>query len=180
MRRRVKIYPAEKEVAPQRKVWYDTPRDKQRYRSGHNGADSKFRRDLGISSPRKLLLIPGFQNSKSNTFMFSLLLFSPKDFASQKQAKIYGDVPKRLKGPHSKCGRSAQTDARVRISPSPPPKKPVIKPIMGFFLYLFLRVSDQSRLLFFSPDFRLSPPSNGFRSRRPPVEQALSPLPVPR
>lgn len=37
---------------------------------------------------------------------------------------------------------------------------------MGFFLYLFLRVSDQSRLLFFSPDFRLSPPSNDFRSRR--------------
>lgn len=34
----------------------------------------------------------------------------------------------------SKCGRSAQTDARVRISPSPPPKKPVIKPITGFFL----------------------------------------------
>ena len=98
---------------------------------------SKFRRDLGISSPRKPLLIPGFQNSKSNTFMFSLLLFSPKDFASQKQAEIYGDVPKRLKGPHSKCGRSAQTDARVRISPSPPPKKPVIKPIMGFFLIPF-------------------------------------------
>ena len=40
--------------------------------------------------------------------MVSLLLFSPKDFASQKQAEIYGDVPKRLKGPHSKCGRSAQ------------------------------------------------------------------------
>ena len=57
---------------------------------------------LGISSPRKPLLIPGFQNSKSNTFMFSLLLFSPKAFASQKQAEIYGDVPKRLKGPHSK------------------------------------------------------------------------------
>ena len=34
--------------------------------------------------------------------MVSLLLFSPKDFASQKQAEIYGDVPKRLKGPHSK------------------------------------------------------------------------------
>ena len=83
------------------------------------------------------LLFPGFQNFKSNTFMFSLLLFSPKDFASQKQAEIYGDVPKRLKGPHSKCGRSAQTDARVRISPSPPPKKPVIKPIMGFFLIPF-------------------------------------------
>ena len=52
----------------------------QRHRSGHNRADSKFRRDLGISSPRKPLLILGFQNSKSNTFMFSLLLFSPKDF----------------------------------------------------------------------------------------------------
>ena len=105
------------------------------YGSGHNGANSKFRQKLGISSPRKLLLIPGFQKFKSNIFMFSLLLFSPKDFASQKQAKIYGDVPKRLKGPHSKCGRSAQTDARVRISPSPPPKKPVIKPIMGFFIF---------------------------------------------
>lgn len=35
----------------------------------------------------------------------------------------------------SKCGRSAQTDARVRISPSPPPKKPVIKPITGSFLF---------------------------------------------
>ena len=135
MRRRVKIYPAEKEVAPRQKVWYDTPRDKQRYRSGHNGADSKFPAGLSFSSPRKPLLIPGFQNLKSNTFMFSLLLFSPKDFASQKQAEIYGDVPKRLKGPHSKCGRSAQTDARVRISPSPPPKKPVIKPITGSFLF---------------------------------------------
>ena len=40
-----------------------------------------------------------------------------------------------MKGPHSKCGRSAQTDARVRISPSPPPKKPVIKPITGSFLF---------------------------------------------
>ena len=98
---------------------------------------SKFPAGLSFSSPRKPLLIPGFQNSKSNIFMFSLLLFSPKDFASQKQTEIYGDVPKRLKGPHSKCGRSAQTDARVRISPSPPPKKPVIKPIMGFFLIPF-------------------------------------------
>ena len=111
--------------------------DHSRHESTKCEQDSKFRQKLGISSPRKLLLIPGFQNSKSNTFMFSLLLFSPKDFASQKRAEIYGDVPKRLKGPHSKCGRSAQTDARVRISPSPPPKKPVIKPIMGFFLIPF-------------------------------------------
>ena len=38
---------------------------------------------------------------------------------SRQQLK-YGDVPKWLKGPHSKCGRPAQTGARVRISPSPP------------------------------------------------------------
>ena len=43
---------------------------------------SKFRQKLWFSSPRKPLLILGFQNFKSNTFMFSLLLFSPKDFAS--------------------------------------------------------------------------------------------------
>ena len=30
-----------------------------------------------------------------------------------------GDVPKWLKGPHSKCGRSAITGARVQIPPSP-------------------------------------------------------------
>ena len=34
-----------------------------------------------------------------------------------------GDVPKRLKGPHSKCGRRCQNAARVRISPSPPAQK---------------------------------------------------------
>ena len=123
------------------------------YGSGHNRTDSKFRRKLGISSPRKLLLIPGFQNSKSNTFMFSLLLFSPKAFASQKQAEIYGDVPKRLKGPHSKCGRSAQTDARVRISPSPPPKKPVIKPIMGFFLIPFSKSKCSKQTFVFLSGF---------------------------
>ena len=38
---------------------------------------------------------------------------------SRQQLK-YGDVPKWLKGPHSKCGRSAQTGARVQISSSPP------------------------------------------------------------
>ena len=43
---------------------------------------SKFRQNLWFSSPRNPLLIPGFQNFKSNIFMFSLLLFSPKDFAS--------------------------------------------------------------------------------------------------
>ena len=31
----------------------------------------------------------------------------------------FGDVPKWLKGPHSKCGRSAITGARVQIPPSP-------------------------------------------------------------
>ena len=33
---------------------------------------------------------------------------------------LYGDVPKWLKGPHSKCGSTAITVARVQISPSPP------------------------------------------------------------
>ena len=31
--------------------------------------------------------------------------------ASVAEQVPYGDVPKRLKGPHSKCGRSAQTEA---------------------------------------------------------------------
>lgn len=47
-----------------------------------NYRGSKFPAGLSFSSSRKPLLIPGFQNFKSNTFMFSLLLFSPKDFAS--------------------------------------------------------------------------------------------------
>ena len=97
---------------------------------------SKFRRDLGISSPRKLLLIPGFQNSKSNTFMFSLLLFSPKDFASQKQAEIYGDVPKRLKGLHSKSSRRFGT---------PPWWNPLF--------FKAFRVLKRLEPLAFSPDF---------------------------
>ena len=40
----------------------------ERYRSGHNGADSKSFQHLSVSSPRKPLLIPGFQNFKSNIF----------------------------------------------------------------------------------------------------------------
>ena len=53
--------------------------------------------------------------------MFSLLLFSPKDFASQKQAEIYGDVPKRLKGLHSKCSRGvkARESSNLSISANP-------------------------------------------------------------
>ena len=38
------------------------------YRSGCNELHSKFRQKLGISSPRKPLLIPGFQKFKSNIF----------------------------------------------------------------------------------------------------------------
>jgi hypothetical protein len=73
MRRRAKICAAEKEVAPRQKVWYDTPRDKQRYRSGHNGADSKFRRDLGISSPCFSLIFLNTENLKIEYFLPSLL-----------------------------------------------------------------------------------------------------------
>lgn len=107
----------------------------------------------------------GASEIRCSTRVFAASKTAATDHSRHESAKCEQD---------SKCGRSAQTDARVRISPSPPPKKPVIKPITGFFLIPFLRVSDQSRLLFFSPDFRLSPPSNGFRSRRPPVAQALS------
>ena len=40
----------------------------QTYRSGHNGADSKSFQRLSVSSPRKPLLILGFQKFKSNIF----------------------------------------------------------------------------------------------------------------
>ena len=50
------------------------------YRSGHNGADSKFYGDLVVSSAGKPSVYKGFQNQKSNIFQCSLLLFSPKIF----------------------------------------------------------------------------------------------------
>ena len=47
---------------------------------------------------------------------------------------IYGDIPKWLKGLHSKCSRSAQTGARVQISASPP-KSVMILMSSRFFCY---------------------------------------------
>ena len=52
----------------------------------------------------------------------NILLGSKNHSHSQDVYCVVGDVPKWLKGPHSKCGRSAQTGARVQISSSPPEK----------------------------------------------------------
>ena len=56
--------------------------------------------------PPEILDIKGFSKSKIEYFSVFSPAFLSKNFSSIKQTEIYGDVPKWLKGPHSKCGRS--------------------------------------------------------------------------
>ena len=56
--------------------------------------------------PPEILDIKGFSKSKIEYFSVFSPAFLSKNFLSIKQTEIYGDVPKWLKGPHSKCGRS--------------------------------------------------------------------------
>ena len=68
----------------------------------------------------------GASETRCSTRVFAVSKTAATDHSRHESTKCEQD---------SKCGRSAQTDARVRISPSPPPKKPVIKPITGSFLF---------------------------------------------
>ena len=56
--------------------------------------------------PLEILDIKGFSKLKIEYFSVFSPAFLSKNFLSIKQTEIYGDVPKWLKGPHSKCGRS--------------------------------------------------------------------------
>ena len=56
--------------------------------------------------PPEILDIKGFSKLKIEYFSVFSPAFLSKNFLSIKQTEIYGDVPKWLKGPHSKCGRS--------------------------------------------------------------------------
>ena len=102
MRRRVKIYPAEKEVAPQRKVWYDTPRDKQRYRSGHNGADSKFLEAPAVSSAENVHRT-GLCAGSDFTISYRSCVFFLHSSRASITLEIYGELSERSKVRHSKC-----------------------------------------------------------------------------
>ena len=52
--------------------------------------------------PPEILDIKGFSKSKIEYFSVFSPAFLSKNFSSIKQTEIYGDVPKWLKGPHSK------------------------------------------------------------------------------
>ena len=52
--------------------------------------------------PPEILDIKGFSKSKIEYFSVFSPAFLSKNFLSIKQTEIYGDVPKWLKGPHSK------------------------------------------------------------------------------
>ena len=56
--------------------------------------------------PPEILDFKGFSKLKIEYFSVFSPAFLSKNFLSIKQTEIYGDVPKWLKGPHSKCGRS--------------------------------------------------------------------------
>ena len=74
----------------------------EKYRSGHNGADSKNLKFFGTSHPQSLNITDFFEN-----LILLILQFPkgvPKDFHTFCRAEKYkfGDVPKWLKGPDSK------------------------------------------------------------------------------
>ena len=97
-----KICAAEKEVAPQRKVWYDTPRDKQRYRSGHNGADSKFLEAPAISSVENVRRT-GLCAGSDFTISYCSCVFFLHSSGAGITLEIYGELSERSKVRHSKC-----------------------------------------------------------------------------
>ena len=102
MRRRAKICAAEKEVAPQRKVWYDTPRDKQRYRSGHNGTDSKFLEAPAVSSAENVHRT-GLCAGSDFTISYRSCVFFLHSSGARITLEIYGELSERSKVRHSKC-----------------------------------------------------------------------------
>ena len=95
--------------------------------------------------PHKTLDSSGFQNIKIEYFfLFSTVVLS-KSFLNKKlQFRKYTES---YRSGHNELDSKSSCEwnrTRVRIPHSPPPKKPVIKPISGFFLFAFLRASGQS------------------------------------
>ena len=72
----------------------------ERYRSGHNGADSKSYTLLVVSSPQNPYRIGVFVGSNNLIFCCSTLKFYPKDFplkisfGVENQVDIHGEVSK--------------------------------------------------------------------------------------
>ena len=110
--------------------------------------------------PLILLDIPQHRKSQNRIFFAVSPVFSPTNFRAifWKKARMKIDTESCPSG--RRCSTRNAVDrkvSRVRIPNSPPQKACKQARLQAFFLCLFLRVSDQSRLLFFSPDFRLSP-----------------------
>ena len=82
----------------------------ERYRSGHNGADSKFRQKLGISSPWFSLIFLNTENLKIEYFLpsllFSLQRIFEQFFGRKPDENRHGELSEWSKVQHSKSCRS--------------------------------------------------------------------------
>ena len=124
------------------------------YRSGHNGADSKFYGCLVVSSAGKTLNIRVFKIKNRIFFSvlscFSLQKFFDRNLSEEKSGLKYTRRVIEVVITGLTRNQLYLTVPWVRIPHSPPPKKPVIKPIAGFFLMSFSKNKWSEHTAFFA------------------------------
>ena len=93
--------------------------NRQRYRSGHNGADSKFFEELAVCSAKKARKIRVFPGSKIKYFVV-LSVSSFQKFSKEMRNHIHGELSEWSKVQHSKSSghlvvSSPQNPYRIRL-----------------------------------------------------------------
>ena len=111
----------------------------ERYRSGHNGPDSKSCGELFVSSTKNLVAMRVLPGSKIEYVCCSFRQFFPKPFSIGKRE---GKTAAEHRGSGIEVvitgltrNQVVLTGSWVRIPPAPPSKNPVTMRVSGFFFF---------------------------------------------